>query len=161
VHRRFSRIQIILAVIIVLWIADVALLSIVRRNPGPWPPQELLPMYSAYANQGCTEKGDWKFEVSIIITQQDVIIISVSEQPGFESPVTFSFPDGITHKHVAVLAGMGMTQEKLDGKVEFSQAVMAIPFAGRFNLRTAGGKQFIGKFNAEWGDLVINCEFMK
>jgi hypothetical protein len=160
-HRPTSRTQIVLAVIIVLWMADVALLTFVRRNPKPWPPQEPLRMYSAYAKQDCTEKGDWRFGVSINITQQDVIIISVYEQPGFESPVTLSFPGGITHKHEAVLAGMGMTQEKLDGKVEFSQLVMSIPFAGRFNLRTAGGKQFIGKFGAEWGDLVINCDFMK
>jgi hypothetical protein len=33
IQRRPSRIQIILAVIVLLWIADVALLGYVRRNP--------------------------------------------------------------------------------------------------------------------------------
>ena len=118
-------------------------------------------MYSAYARQDCTEKGDWRFGVSITITQQDVIIISVYEQPGFEAAVTFSFPGGILTKHEAVLAGLGGKQEQLTGNVGFSQAVMSIPFAGRFNLSTAGGKQFIGKFGAEWGDVVMNCDLMK
>ena len=160
-HKRPSRIQIILAVIVLLWIADVALLSYVRRNPWPWPPQEPLPMYSAYAGQHCTAKGDWAFGVSISLTQREVISISINEAPSFESAVTFSFPGGILTKHEAVLAGLGGKQEQLTGKVEFSQAVMAIPMTGRFNLQTAGGKQLVGKFKAEWGDVVMNCDFMK
>jgi hypothetical protein len=161
IQTRPSRIQIILAVIVVLWIADVALLGYVRRNPRPWPPQEPLPLYSAYAGQHCTAKGDGAFEVSITLTQRDVIVISIEQAPTFESAVTFSFPGGILKRHEAVLAGADGKQEQLTGKVEFSRAVMSIPMTGRFNLETTGGKRFIGKFTAEWGDLVMNCDLMK
>ena len=118
-------------------------------------------MHPAYAKQECKEKGDWRFVVSITLGQQDVISISVNEPPSFESPVTFSFPGGIIRRREAVLSGRGGVQEKLSGKVDFSQAIMSIPMTGRFNLQTAGGKQFIGKFRAEWGDLVMNCDLMK
>jgi hypothetical protein len=130
--------------IVILWIADVALLSYVRRNPRPWPPPEPLPLYSAYAGQHCTAKGDWAFGVSITLTQRDVISISINEAPSFESAVTFSFPGGILKKHEAVLSGVGDTQENLMGKVEFSQAVMSTPMTGRFNLETTGGKRLSG-----------------
>ena len=161
IQKRPSRLQIILAGIVLLWIADVALLGYVRRNPRPWPPQEPLTLYSAYAGQHCTAKGDGAFGVSITLTQRDVISISIEEPPSFESAVTFSFPGGILKKHEAVLSGMSGKQEQLTGKVEFSQAVMSIPMTGRFNLETKGGKRFVGKFTAEWGDLVLNCDLMK
>jgi hypothetical protein len=88
-----------------------------------------------------------------------VISISIEEAPSFESAVTFSFPGGILKKHEAVLSGLDGKKEQLTGR--FSRAIMSIPMAGRFNLETKGGKRFVGKFTAEWGDLVLNCDLMK
>ena len=120
IQKRPSRIQIILAVIVLLWIADVALLGYVRRNPPrPWPPQQPLPLHSAYAGQHCTAKGDGAFGVSITLTQRDGISISIEQAPSFEAAATFSFPSGILKKHEAVLSGLDGKKEQLTGRVDF------------------------------------------
>jgi hypothetical protein len=118
-------------------------------------------MYFASASQDCTGRGAWKFGIWIDITQQDVIVISVYEAPSFESPVTFSFPSGSFNRHEAMIYRPGGLQEPLAGKVELSHAVQAIPTDGRFDLQTPGGEQFIGKFKAEWGDVIINCDLLE
>ena len=158
-HRRISRNQVFIGLIALLF-AGALLLTLLARNTQSWPSPESLGMYSASATQDCIGGGAWKFGVWIDITQQDVIVISIYETPSFESPVTFSFPSGIFNRHDAVLYGPGGSQQALAGKVDFSQAVQAIPIEGRFNLQTPRGEQFTGKFKAEWSDVVINCDLL-
>ena len=159
-HRRIPRNQELVGLIVLLF-AGALLLTVIARNAKAWPAPESLRTYSASASQDCAGRGAWKFGIWIDITQQDMIVISVYEAPSFESPVTFSFPSGAFNKHDAVLYRFGGIQESLSGKVEFFQAVQAITIEGRFNLQTPSGEQFIGKFKAEWGDVVINCDLLE
>ena len=159
-HRRIPRNPLFFGLIVLLF-AGALLLTLIARNAQSWPSPESLRMYPASASQDCAGRGAWKFGVWIDITQQDVIVISIYETPSFESPVTFSFPSGAFNKHDAVLYRFGGIPDPLTGKVEFSQAVQAITIEGRFNLQTSRGEQFIGKFKAEWGDVVINCDLLE
>jgi hypothetical protein len=47
--------------------------------------------------------------------------------------------------------------EELTGTVTFRRVEEEIPVKGEFDFTTESGKQFKGKFSAEWGNEVVYC----
>jgi hypothetical protein len=85
------------------------------------------------------------------------ITISIWQSPDIKFPTTFTFPDETGQVGYAYILPELDPLEQLTGKVTFWRVEQGIPIEGEFNFMTVSGKQFKGKFIADWGNEVVYC----
>ena len=82
-----------------------------------------------------------------------IINISIWQSPDIKLPARFSFPDETGQFGLAYIH----SDNPLSGEVSFLSVDEAGPVEGEFNLKDESGRQFNGRFKAEWGNEVIYC----
>jgi len=121
--------------------------------PGQGPAQ-ILP---ATINRECAPWDGAAFAVSFRYDSITTITIFIWQSPSFTFPVTFSFPDETMRIGTAYSVLELDPLEELTGRVTFWRVEEGIPVEGEFNFTTESGKQFRGKFKAEWENEIVYC----
>lgn len=131
-------------------IAGIALYAFTRRSPAPEQ------TFSATVNRDCAPWDGSAFTVSIPMEGAN-ISISIYQTPDIKFPTTFSFPDNTMSVGNALLILPIDSPKPLTGKVSFQRVQQGSPVEGRFDLTTATGEKFKGKFIAKWGNEIVFC----
>ena len=119
--------------------------------------QEPVQVFPATINRDCAPWDGAAFTVLIPYDSTITISLSIWQLPDIKLPVTFTFPDETGQIGSAyILTELDHLQE-LDGEVSFTRVEEGIPVEGEFNLTNESGKQFKGRFEAEWGNQVVYC----
>ena len=119
--------------------------------------QEPAQIFSATINRDCAPWDGAAFTVSVPMEDGSNIQISVWQSPEIRHQVTFSFPDETGQVGFAYIPTNSDVFQALSGEVSFQRVEEGAPVVGEFNLTTESGKQFEGRFNAEWGNQVVYC----
>lgn len=119
--------------------------------------QENTKVFPATVNRDCAPWDGSAFTVSIRYDPESIIDISIWQSPDIKLPTTFSFPDATGRIGNAVHRSQIGLPEQLTGKIFFRSVEQGIPIEGEFNLFTDAGRQFKGKFMANWGDFIAMC----
>jgi hypothetical protein len=146
-----TRIQYLIAVgvlILVFWFAWYAFL---RGD------QEPVQTFPATVNRDCTPWDGAAFTISIPYDPISTIQVSIWQSPDIKLPTSFSFPDETGRVGNASLAAQPGSPEQLAGTVFIRSIQGGLPVQGEFNLFTDTGRQFKGKFLANWGNFVVMC----
>ena len=118
--------------------------------------QEPAQVFRATINRDCAPWDGSAFTVSVPM-EGEILNISIWQSPDIKLPVTCKFPDETGQIGFAyILPELGPHQQ-LSGKVSFQHVEEGIPVEGEFNLVTESGKQFNGKFEAQWGNEIVYC----
>ncbi len=134
-----------------LLILGIALFTFSTRT------QEPAQIFPATINRDCAPWDGSAFTVSIPTNDGIIIHISIWQSPDIKLPVTFSFPDNTGQVgNASLILPAGMPQQ-LSGEVSYLRVDSESPVEGEFNLKDESGKQFNGKFKAEWGNEIIMC----
>lgn len=151
----FSRNWVFVALVVISLMVGVALFVFSGWGNGS---VQVLP---ATVNWDCAPWDGSAFTVSIPV-EESVINISIYQSPDIKHPITFSFNtfsfNEATEKigHVLFLPATG-SPEQLTGKAFFEHVEEGIAVEGEYNFRTQSGRQFIGKFKAQWGNEIVYC----
>ncbi|HVF24617.1 MAG TPA: hypothetical protein VNA23_01935 [Anaerolineales bacterium] len=140
------RTQFLVAIGLIILILGIAWYTFSTRN------QAAIEVFPATINRDCAPWDGSAFTVSIPM-DNEMINISIWQSPDIPVPVTFSFPDetgqiGFAYMH---------PDDQLSGKVFFLRVDETGPVEGEFDLKDQSGRQFKGKFKAEWGNEVMYC----
>jgi len=145
-HRLFYVSIILLSLLIV----GFTLFSFSRESQMP------TPTYSATVNRDCAPWDGSAFTVSIPV-EGAVINISIYQSPEIHYPSTFFFPDETGKTGRSVYLGQSDLAEPLAGKVTFRRVESGNPVEGEFYMKTSHGKEFRGKFIAQWENKIVYC----
>jgi hypothetical protein len=118
---------------------------------------EHIQAFSATVDRDCAPWDGAAFTISIPINSISTILISIWQSPDIKFSTTFSFPDETGRIGNAVHGIQLGSPEQLTGKVFIRSIEQGIPMEGEFNLFTPAGRQFNGKFIANWGDFIVMC----
>jgi len=146
-----SQTQFFVIVGLIIVIFGIAWFSFSTRN------QEVAQFFPATINRDCAPWDGSAFTMSIPMSAEVVINISIYQSPDIKLPVAFSFPDETTRVGNALLLLPVGLPEQLTGKVWFQGVEQRAPVAGEFELITQAGRTFNGKFKAEWGNEIVYC----
>ena len=114
-------------------------------------------IFPATINRDCAPWDGSAFTISFHYDPVTTLTISVWQSSNFTFPTTFIFPDETGQVGYAyVLPELGPLEE-LTGTVTFQRVEEGLPVKGEFDFMTGSGKQFKGKFIAEWGNEVVYC----
>jgi hypothetical protein len=138
---------------IALVIIVVGMIWFVSRLKSEEPTQ----LYPATINRDCAPWDGMAFTVSIPWMHAATLGISIYQSPQILHPVTFSLPDESMEDGIAYLLLPARLPEPLSGKVFFERVESGKVVEGRFDLISARGEKFKGKFRAEWGSQVVYC----
>jgi hypothetical protein len=122
---------------------------------------EPTPVLPATINHDCAPWDGSAFTVSIPVEEGN-INISIYQSPEIKHPVTFSFTTFSFHEgtekigHSLFLPVTG-SPEPLTGKVFFERVEEGTTVEGEYHFSTENGKQFLGKFKAEWESEIVYC----
>ena len=115
--------------------------------------QAAIQVFPATINRDCAPWDGSAFTVSVSMPDGEIINISIWQSPDISLPVTFSFPDDTGQIGFAYIH----PNNQLSGEVFFLRVNEVSPVEGEFNLNDERGKQFNGKFKAEWGNVIAMC----
>jgi hypothetical protein len=150
-YKMKSRTQFLIAIGLLILIFSITWISFSTRN------QAVIPVFPATINRDCAPWDGAAFTVSFRYDPVTTITISIWQSPDFTFPVTFSFPDETMRVGIAYSLPELDPLEELTGKVTFWRVEQGSPVEGEFNFVTERGKQFKGKFKAEWGNQIAMC----
>jgi len=119
--------------------------------------QDLAQILPGTINRDCAPWDGAAFILSFRYDPITTITISIWQSPDIKFPTTFTFPDETGQIGFAYTLPELDPLEELTGKVTFWRVEEGIPVEGEFNFMTQRGKQFNGKFTAEWGNEVVYC----
>lgn len=114
-------------------------------------------MFLATINRDCAPWDGSAFTLSIPTEDGTIIHISIWQSPDIKLPVSFSFPDETGQIGAAYILPELHPLQQFSGEVSFKRVEEGIPVEGVFNLETESGKQFKGRFKAEWGNELVYC----
>ena len=142
--------QLLLIVAVLALFLGIALLTFLRWDEEP------AQVYPATIDRDCAPWDGAAFTVSIPLDNGG-IRISIYRSPELRLPATFTFPDEtLMEGNASLLLPIAMP-EPLNGRVSFLRVEHGIPVEGAFDLVTQSGREFKGKFQAEWGNQVVYC----
>ena len=118
--------------------------------------QAQLSIFAATIRRDCAPWDGSAFTVAVPM-DEGVIDISIYESPDLNFPKRFSFPDVTGRDGNALLLVPAGVPEALSGRVLFESVAEESPVAGEFDLHTEMGRQFKGKFVAEWENQPAMC----
>ena len=145
------RTQFLIAIGLIILILGITWYSFSTRN------QAAIQVFDATINRDCAPWDGSAFTVSVPMKDGTIIYISIWQSPDIPVPVTFSFPDETGQIGFAYILPELDPLQQLSGKVFFWRVDEASPVEGEFNLKDESGKQFNGKFKAEWGNVIAMC----
>jgi hypothetical protein len=145
------RTQFFIAIGLIILILGITWISFSRRD------QEPMQTLQATINRDCAPWDGSAFTVSVPMKDGTIIYISIWQSPDISLPVTFSFPDETGQIGFAYILPELDPLQQLSGEVFFLRVNAEGPVEGRFDLKDHSGKQFIGKFKAEWGNGTAMC----
>ena len=148
-HRMKTRILLYSAIGLLL--CGIALFIYSSRNHEP------MQIFPATINRDCAPWDGGAFTVSIHLDSTTTITISIWQSPDIKLPVTFSFPDETGQIGIVYTLPELDPLQQLSGEVSFWKVSERIPIEGEFNFTTVSGRQFKGRFRAEWGNEVVYC----
>ena len=119
--------------------------------------QKTAQILPAAIKRNCAPWDGAAFTVTIPLDNGDVIDVSIWQSPDIKYPVTFSFPDQSGKIGNAVHRSATDEYEMLSGMVSFQRVEEGQPVEGKFELVSETGKQFKGRFKADWGNQIIMC----
>jgi len=146
-----SRTQLYIAIGLLALVFGIAWYTFSTRN------QAAIQVFPATINPDCAPWDGSAFTVSIPMDDGIIINISIWQSPDIKLPVTFSFPDETGQIGFAYILPELDPLQPLSGEVFFWRVDQGNPVKGEFNFKTESGKQFEGKFIAEWGNEIIYC----
>jgi hypothetical protein len=120
-------------------------------NQGP------LHIFPATVNRDCAPWDGAAFILSFRYDPITTITVSIWQSPSLAFPVTFSFPDDSMRTGIVYSLPELDPLEELTGKVTFWHVEQGVPVEGEFDLTSARGERFKGKFIAEWGNEIVYC----
>ena|SRR5215211_232082 len=141
-----------LSLLIVLLILALSGMWFMFKAPDPAP----LPVLPATIDHDCAPWDGSAFTVSIPV-QEGKINISIYQSPDMKHPLIFSFNEGTEETGQALLLPPVGSPSQLTGKVSFEHVEDGIAVDGEYQLTTESGKEFLGKFKAEWGHETVFC----
>ena len=144
------RYQFLIVISLIILVLGIGLFTFSARN------QAAIQVLPATINRDCAPWDGSAFTVSIPINGE-IINISIWQSPDVPLPVTFAFPDDTGQIGNAYILPELDPLEELTGKVTFWHVEKGIPVEGQFDFVTESGKQFKGKFKAEWGNQIVMC----
>ena len=144
------RTKFLIAIGLLILILGITWISFSTRN------QAAIQTFPATINRDCAPWDGSAFTVSIPM-DGEIINISIWQSPDIPVPVTFSFPDETGQTGFAYILPELDPLQQLSGEVFFLRVNAEGPVEGRFDLKDDSGKQFIGKFKAEWGNGTAMC----
>ena len=145
------RTQFLIAIGVMILIFAITWVSFSRRD------QESAQTLQATINRDCAPWDGSAFTVSVPLMDGTIIYISVWQSPDIKLPARFSFPDETGQVGNAYILPELDPLQQLSGEVFFWRVDEASPVEGEFNLKDESGKQFNGKFKAEWGNVIAMC----
>jgi hypothetical protein len=114
-------------------------------------------IFPAAVNRDCAPWDGSAFTVSMPLRDGSDIAISIYRSPNIPFPTRYLFPDETMREgHALLLLPVG-SPEALTGEVWLQRVDQGIPVEGRFRLRSEAGKQYEGRFVAEWGNEIVYC----
>ena len=146
-----SRTQLFVVISLLTLILGIALFTFSTRN------QEPAQVFPASINRDCAPWDGSAFTMSFRYDPVTTITVSIWQSPDIKFPTTFTFPDETGQVGYAYILPELDPLEQLTGKVTFWRVEQGIPIEGEFNFMTVSGKQFKGKFIADWGNEVVYC----
>ena len=111
----------------------------------------------ATINRDCAPWDGAAFTVSVPMKDGTIIYISIWQSPDIKLPARFSIPDETGQIGFAYILPELDPLQQLSGEVSFRRVEEGIPVEGEFDFTTESGKQFTGKFKAEWGNVTAMC----
>jgi len=145
-----ARNQFLLTVALLTLVLGIALLTFLRQGEEP------AHVYPATIDRDCAPWDGAAFTVTIPLDKGS-LQISIYRSPELRLPATFTFPDETLMEGSASLLLPIAMPEPLNGRVSFLRVEHGIPVEGAFDLVTQSGREFKGKFQAEWGNQVVYC----
>ena len=145
------RTQFFIAIGLLIFLFGIAWLTFSTQNREP------VQVFRATINRDCAPWDGSAFTMSFRYDPITTITISVWQSPDIKFPTTFTFPDETGQIGFAYTLPELDPLEELTGKVTFWRVEQDVPVEGEFNFMTQRGKQFNGKFKAEWGNEVVYC----
>ena len=136
---------------LIILILGITWLSYSTRN------QEPVKFFPATINRDCAPWDGAAFTLSISNEDETIIYVSTWQSPDIIHPITFSFPDETGQVGIAYIPTNSDAFQALSGEVSFQRVEEGTPVEGEFNFTTESGKQFEGRFKAEWGNQVVYC----
>jgi len=143
------RTQFLIAIGVLILIFAITWTSFSRRD------QEPAQTLQATINRDCAPWDGSAFTVSVPMKDGTIIYISIWQSPDIKLPARFSFPDETGQVGNAYILPELDLLQPLSGEVSFRRVEEGISVEGGFNFMTESGKQFTGKFKAEWGNEII------
>ena len=119
--------------------------------------QEPAQIFPATVNRDCAPWDGSAFSLSIRISDDTIIYISIWQSPDILFPKSFSFPDDTGQVGNATYQSVNGEYETLSGSVWFESVSEEKPIAGRFSLKSERGGQFEGQFIAAWTHHIVLC----
>ena len=140
------RTQFLITIGLVILILGITWYSFSTRDLEP------AQVFPATINRDCAPWDGSAFTVSVPV-DGEIINISIWQSPDISLPVTFSVPDDTGQIGFAYIH----PDNQLSGEVFFLRVDEARPVEGEFSLNDESGRQFNGKFKAEWGNVTAMC----
>ena len=136
---------------LLILVLGITWFTLPERHQGP------MQAFPATINRDCAPWDGAAFTVQIPLNTKDTLDISIWKSPDIKSTATFSFPDQTGQAGNAVLIHPAGFPETLNGSVTFTRVEQENPAEGEFDLMTESGRQFKGKFKAQWEDQIAMC----
>jgi len=144
------RLRILFVAALILLLLGVALFTFLNQRL----PQTV---FAATANRDCAPWDGTAFTVQIPLDRVDVIYISIWRAPNIRFPKAYSFPDETGQVGNVILIHPSGSPDLLMGEVWLQSVREVMPIEGRFKLTSESGVEFVGKFHAEWGNMLMLC----
>jgi hypothetical protein len=119
--------------------------------------QEPIGIFPATINRDCAPWDGAAFTLSIPTEDGIIIHVSIWQSPDIKLPVTFTFPDETGQIGFAYILPELDPLQQLSGEISFLRVEEGIPVEGEVSFMTVGGRQFKGKFEADWGNEIVYC----
>jgi hypothetical protein len=146
-----QRIQFFITIGVLIVISVITWISFSRHD------QASAQVFPATINRDCAPWDGSAFTVSVPVPDGEIINISIWQSPDIKLPARFSFPDETGQIGFAYILPELDPLQQLSGEVFFRRVDGESPVEGEFDLTTESGKQFIGRFKAEWGSVIAMC----
>jgi hypothetical protein len=118
---------------------------------------EFTQTFPATANRECAPWDGPAFTVQIPWADGGLINISIWQAPEINFVKTFLFPDDSGQVGSVSFISASGDYEILTGEIRFEGVSEGKPFGGRFRLKSAGGGEYVGRFEATWGHQMMLC----